>query len=134
MLLPDSNVWIDHVRQSTPLSVKRMVKPFIIDESACIAEPIVFEILRGAAAHETKLLERQFANYLVLPTPSSLWNDAAQLGRHLRTPGITIGGMDLLIASVAISAEAKLITFDADFAAISRFSKLQVEVLKRSAF
>ena len=73
----------------------------------------------------------QFDTLPLLPTPSSLWKDAAKLGQDCRKHGTTPGWPDLLIAALAIHHNAEIVTFDAGFVDIAPAAPLRVELLSR---
>jgi predicted nucleic acid-binding protein len=131
--LVDASVWIDFTRARSPRHLKELIAPYVLDPEACLAEPIVFEILRYANERETQQLQEQFQTLPMLATPDDLWTEAAALGRHCRRGGITVGSLDLLIASVALHHGADLVTFDADFEQIAAVSTLRVTRLQRPA-
>lgn len=129
--LIESSLWVDFTRSKSPLALKKQVQPWILDPLACLCEPIAFEILRHATPGERQWIEAQFATIPLLATPPHLWRDAARLGQQCRDQGINAGSLDLLIASLALHHDAELITFDADYQAIARVSKLRVHFLVR---
>lgn len=129
--LIDTSLWIDFTRARSPAELKRSIAPHILHADAHVAEPIVFEILRHATAEERLLLERQFQTYPFLATPADLWTKAATLGQRCRQHGITVGSLDLLIASLAIHHDAELISFDDDFQKIAGVSDLRIRLLVR---
>jgi predicted nucleic acid-binding protein len=129
--LIDSSVWIDFTRVRSPLALRQFILPFIQDPDAVLAEPVVFEVMRGASDQETRQLTAQFQTLPVLSTPSSLWNDATALGRMCRKAGFTAGAFDLVIAAIAVHHEAALITFDRDFQAIAGVCNLRIKLLRR---
>jgi len=129
--LVDASLWIDFTRARSPQALKLFIAPYIFDGDACLAEPIVFEVLRYANDEETRQLQAQFRTMPMLSTPASLWRDAADLGQRCRRNGVTAGSLDLLIASVAMHHDAELITFDADFEQIATVSTLRVTRLTR---
>lgn len=129
--LIETSLWIDLTRAKSPAALKAFVAPYVNDPDACLAEPIVFELLRNATDPETKHLAQHFATVPLLVSPPDLWSRAAQLGQQCRKHGITPGGLDLLISSVAIAHSAELVTFDDDFQLIASVSPLQVLLLKR---
>jgi predicted nucleic acid-binding protein len=129
--LIDTSLWIDFTRIRSRRTLKRFIAPFILDPDAHVAEPIVFEILRHATAAEVKQLTPQFQTMPMLTTPSSFWTDAAKLGQACRQNNLTIGSLDLLIATIALHHDAEVITFDDDFQKVANVSKLQVKLLKR---
>lgn len=129
--LIESSLWVDFTRKKSPLPLKIQIQPWILDPLACLCEPIVFEILRHATLQEQKWIKAQFETLPLLPTPNLLWRDATHLGQQCRTAGFNAGSLDLIIAAFAIHHDAELITFDSDYLAIARVSKLRVIHLTR---
>jgi predicted nucleic acid-binding protein len=107
----------------SPRSLKQFIAPYILHPAAHLAEPITFEVLRHATPEEGR--------QLMLTTPADLWSRAAELGCACRSQGHTAGALDLLIASVALSHRAVIITFDDDFQKIVTASDLQIKLLER---
>jgi predicted nucleic acid-binding protein len=130
-ILIDSSLWVDFTRLRSPRSLKEFIEPYIVAPDAVLAEPVVFEILRYATDAELPGLETQFRLLPMLQTPIDFWTRAAELGRTCRRSGITPGGLDLLIAAIAIAHAAELVTFDAGFEGIAGVSTLKVKLLQR---
>ncbi|MEA2341947.1 MAG: hypothetical protein QOF63_116 [Thermoanaerobaculia bacterium] len=130
-ILIETTLWIDFTRARSPRALKDFIAAYVTDPAACVAEPIAFEVLRYATAEEQQLFEDQLRTMTMLPSPSTLWSDAASLGRRCRENGLTPGALDLLIATVAMHHGAELLTFDTDFERIARVSALQVTHLRR---
>jgi predicted nucleic acid-binding protein len=131
--LLDTNLWIDLTRTRSPRPLKSFIAPFALDPQACIAEPVVFEVLRGATDAETRQLLAYFETLPVLTSPSDLWSAGTELGRACRRKGFNASSIDLLIAAVAIHHGAELITFDSGFEKIAGASDLRVKLLKPPA-
>jgi predicted nucleic acid-binding protein len=112
-LLLDTSLWIDFTRTRTPLTVKQLIAPFVLDAETHLAEPVVFEVLRFAAADEARQLEAQFATLPMLATPRELWRCATELGQACRSIGATI------------------VSFDRDYEAIARVSSLNLQLISR---
>jgi hypothetical protein len=129
--LIDTSLWIDFTRKRSPQSLKRFIAPFLLDPEAYLAEPVVFEILRHATPAENKQLNQQFQTLPTLATPVDMWSQAANLGQACRRKNITVSSMDLLIAWVALSHGAEVVTFDDDFQKIASVSNLRVKLLTR---
>jgi len=129
--LIDTSLWIGFTRTRSPQSLKQYIAPYILHPLAHLAEPIVFEVLRHATPKESRQLKQHFQTFPTLATPEALWSSAAELGQACREKGFTVGGLDLLIASVAVAHQALLITFDEDFQKIAMSSELQVKLLQR---
>jgi len=130
--LIDTSLWIDFTRKRSPRSLKQFIAPYILHPTAHLAEPVAFEILRHATPEESRQLTRQFQTLPVLTTPADIWSRAADLGRECRGGGHTAGALDLLIAGVALSHRAVVVTFDEDFQKIAAASDLEVKLLQRS--
>ena len=129
--LIDISLWIDFTRARSPQRLKQFIAPYILDPAAHLAEPIVFEVLRHATPAEQKQLVRQFETFPMLSSPADLWRIATKLGQGCRREGINVASLDLLIAGIALSHEATLITFDEDFQSIAKTCDLQVKLLHR---
>jgi predicted nucleic acid-binding protein len=130
-LLLDTNLWIGLTRAKSPRSLKSLIAPYVLDRAACLAEPIAFEVLRGATDAEARKLAAYFDTMTVLRTPTDLWARGVDLGRACRSAGVTPGSVDLLIAAIAIEHGAELVTFDDGFRLIARVSALKVRLLQR---
>ncbi|MES2982677.1 MAG: PIN domain-containing protein [Verrucomicrobiota bacterium] len=128
--LIETSLWIDFTRANTPTTKKLAIQPWILDPEACLCEPVAFEVLRHATPKERKNIEAQFATLPLLATPPQLWRDAARLGQRCRDKGLNAGSLDLIIAALAIHHNAELITSDADYAAIAKFSDLRIQLLE----
>jgi len=129
--LIESSLWVDFTRSKSPHALKALIQPWILDPLACICEPVAFEVLRHASPQEHRWINAQFETLPLLPTPHLLWRDATRLGQQCRSAGFNAGSMDLIIAAFAIHHDAELVTFDADYLAIARSSKLRVLHLSR---
>jgi len=129
--LLDASIWIDFTRARSPGYLKQFIAPYVLAPSAHLAEPVVFEIMRYALPKEIGPLTAQFNAVPMLPTPSDLWQQAAALGQKCRNKGCTPGALDLLIAQIALSNDALVVTFDEDFQGISESTGLRAKVLQR---
>ena|SRR5580704_8304946 len=129
--LIDTSLWVDFTRTRSPRTIKRFIAPFILHPDAHLAEPITFEILRHATVAEAKQLNKQFQTLPMLATPPLLWTQAAELGQTCRQKNISVGSLDLLIATIALRHGADVVTFDDDFQKIASVSNLQVKLLQR---
>jgi predicted nucleic acid-binding protein len=129
--LLDTSLWIDFTRTRSPVALKQCIAPYVLDPAAHLAEPVRFEVLRAARPEEARLLEAQFDTLPMLPTPADLWQQAINLGQACRQIGRTVLSLDLLIAAVALHHNAELVSFDADFEAITLVSALRINRLTR---
>jgi predicted nucleic acid-binding protein len=129
--LIDTSLWIDFTRTRSPKTLKRFIAPYILHPDAHLAEPITFEILRHARLAEARQLSQQFGTLPMLATPPLLWTQAADLGQACRRKNLTLGSLDLLIATIALHHGAEVVTFDGDYQKIAGASNLQVKLLQR---
>ena len=129
--LIDSSLWIDLTRARSPRVLKAFIAPHVNDSEACLAEPIIFEVLRHATDDEAEKMTRQFETMPLLASPADLWSRGIELGRACRRAGLTVGSIDLLIAAVALYHTAELVTFDVDFQKLGDVTGLRVKHLKR---
>jgi predicted nucleic acid-binding protein len=117
MLLVDSSVWIDHVRNLDTDAI-RFVELRDEDEEIAMAGVIFQEVLQGArddAVYDR--LRDMFSGLLLLePRDLSTYEVAAQLHRRARRAGFTIRKpTDCLIAALALEHGAMLVHNDRDF-------------------
>ena len=112
MILVDTSVWIDHLRQSDPILVdaldggRVLMHPFVIGELAC-----------GCLAKRDEVLDLLAR----LPTAPVATDPETRrfIDRH-RLMGRGIGYIDVhLLAATALSGEARLWTRDKRLAAIA---------------
>ena len=126
MILVDSSVWIDVLRDSVGDRVRRF-------HAAVDSRDIVFsrltsmELLQGARdEREWELLSDYLAaqDYLK-PTPD-VWGGAARIYFELRRAGVTIRSpIDCCLAEEALRNEALLLHRDRDFERIAAIRPLQ---------
>jgi len=129
----DSSLWVDFTRPKTPVAVREQIRLMIVRPGCQWCEPVYFEVMRNAAPEQRQRLAGFFSGFPCLPTPATLWQSAASLGQECRDQGYSVGGIDLLIAAVAVENDIELATFDKDFALIAKISRLKVQILKRAA-
>ena len=122
MLLVDSSVWIDHVRNLDTDAI-RFVELRDEDEEIAMAGVIFQEVLQGArddAVYDR--LRDLFSGFLLLePRDLSTYEVAAQLHRRARRAGFTIRKpADCLIAALALEHGAMLVHNDRDFVLLAQ--------------
>jgi predicted nucleic acid-binding protein len=129
--LVESSLWIDFTRPRTKPELREFIRAQLREPNVCVAEPIIFEVLRLASEAEATFIQEQFAAVPVLETPRDLWTKAHELGRVCRRNAVIAGALDLLIATIAIHHNVEVITFDRGFAHITAVSRLRARVLQR---
>ncbi|GGE08883.1 ribonuclease VapC [Aureimonas endophytica] len=129
MILVDSSVWIDLLRdRQTPAT------RFLEDRSSnkmdlIVSDLVLLEVLRGARddAHAARL-ERELRRFPVVETMSErVAVEAARIYRALRAEGVTIRKtVDLAIATFCILNGHALLQSDRDFPPIAARFPLQL--------
>jgi hypothetical protein len=117
MILVDSSVWIDNLRQVASPSVVKLRE--IPPAEVLVGDIILFEILRGARddRHAANLEAKLRLFQVVTMLTPNLAPVAALHDRKLRALGITIRkSQDIIIGSYCIEAGHSLLHSDRDFA------------------
>lgn len=113
----DSNVYIDILRSKR--DAVDLLYRWAGDRNLAVCGMVRLEVLRGVKS--PKLLTKLSAFMDVMcdvPSHSSLWWEATDLGWKLDRQGITIPGPDLVIAASAMRLGAAVMTSDAHFSRI----------------
>jgi len=125
MVLVDSSVWVDVLRDRTGTRAARLRA--LVDRRDIVLSRITqMELLQGArTAKEWDLLDRYLATQQFLePTPDT-WRNAARIFFDLRRKGLTVrSGLDCCIAQIAIENEVLLVHRDRDFETIATLRPL----------
>lgn len=124
-------MWVDFFRPKTAAAIKDLIKPWMMRHDVALCEPVACELLRSAAVRERTLIQRHFATIPMLSTPATLWTEATKLGQDCHDAGLIVGALDLLIATVCVHHNARLVTYDAHFSRIAKLSKLNATILAR---
>jgi predicted nucleic acid-binding protein len=130
MMLLDSSLWIDFTRSKSPLELKLVIAPYIASREATLCEPVKFEVLRGERKADRIKTAALLENVPLLSTPVNLWSDASHYGQLCQDSGLTVPPLDLLIAAVAVTHGAEVVTFDTHFKAMAGIiQRLKVRIL-----
>lgn len=127
MILLDSSAWITHLRGADVPALAE-VRTILRERSSEVAvcEPVVMELLAGAAPGTVDRLERVLDGLPSLRfSPETDFRTAAALHRSARATGETVRSMvDCLVAAVAIRHGAQVVHQDRDFDVLARISPL----------
>jgi predicted nucleic acid-binding protein len=129
VIVVDTSVWIGVFRGTESPTVSRCVE--LIEDGAPIAltDVILTEILQGIRSdREARRVERLMLAFPILRLESlEDFSLAAQLYRHAREAGVTIGKtIDCLIAAPCVRAGASLLHADADFDRLATCTPLKI--------
>ena len=127
MILVDSSVWIDHLRNRVTASVSYL-RSLVSTEELLVGDLILCEVLQGLRSDaEAKLVEdalREFA--IVSLIDAELAVKAAANYRFLRSQGFTVRRtIDLIIGTFCVERGHLLLHSDRDFAPMERFLGLR---------
>ncbi|MBN9307125.1 MAG: VapC toxin family PIN domain ribonuclease [Devosia sp. 67-54] len=127
MIVADSSVWIDNIRQRDTRQVRQLRAS---DQGEIIAgDVVVLEVLRGVRSEREALIqEARFRAYGITPMVDA--EIAALAARHFRTLraiGITIrSSVDLIVATYCLMHGHSLLHNDRDFDHFERHLGLRV--------
>lgn len=127
MILVDSSVWIDHLRDTVTGPVSQL-RSLISSEELLVGDLILCEVLQGLRTDaEAALVEDALREFEVVPlVDAELAVKAAANYRFLRRRGITIRKtIDLLVGTYCIERGHLLLHSDRDFAPMESFLGLQ---------
>ncbi len=128
MILVDSSVWIDYLRD-TPSWQTSFLDDLLSRQKVLLGDLIAAEVLQGFSSEsEAKRVEALFREFEIVEVAgSSVALAAAKNYRHLRRSGITIRStIDALIATRCIVDGLTLLHSDRDFVPFERELGLSV--------
>jgi predicted nucleic acid-binding protein len=127
VILVDSSVWIDHLRNAVTRPVSRL-RSRISREELLVGDLILCEILQGLRTDtEARLVEEALREFEVVSLVGpELAVKAAANYRFLRSRGFTIRRtIDLMIGTFCIERGHSLLHGDRDFAPMAQYLGLQ---------
>jgi predicted nucleic acid-binding protein len=100
------------------------VKEFLVSGEARIAEPILLELFHGARGKkELETIKELSETVPILKCNEKIFVEAYKNAMELRTKGLTVPSMDILIYSISIFYKAKIYHNDSDFTSINELLK-----------
>ena len=126
MVLVDSSAWIESLRRNGDMRVKLAVEGLLEAYEAQWCAPVRLEVLGGARAEERAKLGAMFSVVPYRPSREDDWDRAVSLAWRLRSRGLTVPWLDVLIASIAIHDGVRLYAVDAHFKEIAQHSGLML--------
>ena len=127
MILVDSSVWIDHLRDTVTGPVGHL-RSLISRDDLLVGDLILCEVLQGLRNDtEAKFVEEALREFeIVSLVDPELAVKAASNYRFLRTRGYTVRRtIDLIIGTFCIERGHSLLHGDRDFTPMTRFLGLQ---------
>jgi predicted nucleic acid-binding protein len=115
MVLVDTSIWVDFFR-SRNFAHSMELANLLRSNQVLVIGVVIGEVLQGAQSDQEFIRVRD--RLLVLPyvdETAENWASAGELGYRLRRQGITIGIIDLLIATLAMEHDAEVYSLDQHF-------------------
>lgn len=128
MILVDSSVWIDHLRNSLTGPVAHLRSLISRDDELLVGDLVLCEVLQGLRNdEEARLVEEALREFEVVSlVDPELAVKAATNYRFLRSRGYTVRRtIDLIIGTFCIERGHSLLHGDRDFTPMERFLGLQ---------
>lgn len=127
MILVDTSVWVDLLRDGHRPSTLELERCFAESQELACCEVIAMELLAGARGRELARVERLVNGLSALAVePAEDYRRAAAIYRAVRASGHTVRAInDCLIAAIAIRADALLLDADRDFDRIAAVTPLR---------
>lgn len=130
MILVDTSAWVEYDR-ATGSAVDARLAELISDEgSVAVTEPVMMEVLAGAADdHREAELRRLLLRFELLRFDATIdFDGATRIYRSCRRVGVTPRGMiDCMIASVALRHSASLLAFDVDLQRVADIAGIEMD-------
>lgn len=124
MVLVDSSAWIESLRRNGDMRVKLAVEGLLEAYEAQWCAPVRLEVLGGARLDERVKLGSMFSVIPYRPSREDDWDRAVALAWRLRSCGLTVPWLDVLIAAIAIHDGVRLYAIDAHFKDIAQHAGL----------
>ncbi len=121
MILIDTNVWIEGLRDRGDPALKRRVHELLTGNRACWMPMIRLELWNGARGEREKRALRDFEQVIPeLEVTSEVWEAASDLARRALVAGLTVPAADLLIFACARHHGVEIESTDAHFAELEK--------------
>lgn len=125
-ILVDTSVWIEYFKNLSEETAEK-VDELLDEESTCISELVVAELIQGAKSEKEISVIEKLANTLaVLLQTKQTWRDSGILSYKLKKQGITISLLDCYIAVIASENDCSVFTLDKHFEIISKHYPLEL--------
>lgn len=121
MILLDTSVWIEGLRERGNPEISRRVHEYLKSGRACWMPMIRLELWNGARGEREKRTLREFEQVLVeLAVTAGVWAAANDLARQARAAGLTVPAADILIVACARHHGVEIESTDAHFAELAK--------------
>jgi len=127
MIVPDTSVWIAHIRNQPIPQVNKLRDP-LVRERVLVGDIVLTEVLQGARNEkDAARLEADFQKFTVVAMVGEiLARKAAHNYRFMRQYGVTMKLPDLYICTFCVEHGYELLHNDSDFDAPEKLLGLRV--------
>ncbi len=128
MIVVDSSVWIGQLREADQRAVSSLNRMIEGVDTIIVGDIVLVEVLRGARddAH-AQLIERRLRKFTIeRMLDDRMAVKVAANYRKLRSLGITVPTIDLIIATYCVECSHSLLHDDRDFDAIAQHLGLSI--------
>jgi predicted nucleic acid-binding protein len=127
MIVVDTSVWVDHLRDADTPEVVALRSAITQRQAVGITGVIRTELLQGVAERSVPALARDLDSFPLVSLEDSDYDLAARLFRSSRSAGTTVRNVvDCLIAAPCIRLGVPLLHKDVDFDKLAAISDLRV--------
>jgi predicted nucleic acid-binding protein len=138
VILPDTSLWVEYLRDAPPApsagsrtSVVDQLDQMIEHEQVLTCGPVVAELMAGARGRQRDQIAEQLGAQPWIELRRSDWMTVGDAAARLRELGQTTPLVDIQIAVCALKAKAELWTLDHDFERIAdALDDLQLRMLE----
>ena len=114
--LIDTSAWIEALRVKGKEDIRGKVKELLISGDARIAEPILLELFHGARGKkELDTIKDLSQTAPILKCNEKIFVEAYACAMELRSKGLTVPAMDILIYCISTFHKANIYHNDSDF-------------------
>lgn len=111
MILVDTSIWIEFLRDKPPIS-ERMHRLLAEEYEVCSIECVFGELLAGTRdAREVNVIEAYWRNITKVPE-AGLWIDAGKLSKAMKLSSKGVGLIDAAIIVASHRVKARIWTLD----------------------
>jgi len=124
LILVDSSVWVDFFSASPGPAGAELRRMIDEGEPFALTGIIVAEVLQGLR-RAVRPIEQYLQQWeLIEPKDFATYCRAAAIYRTARANGVTLSGIDTLIAAIALEHGMSLFSLDQDFVRVGRLTGL----------
>lgn len=116
MILLETSALIENLRAGGRKDIKARVQAAILSTDAALCEPVLLELWAGAIGRKDAKVIRAFEDALpILECDKEVWRLAKEHARKFRANGLTFLNVDILIFSIAVRHNARIVAVDKAF-------------------